>query len=59
MDECEELLLTLQPAVRQAQLQLMECEKELSSHQLAYQAEKQGITQRIEQYTQSITEFDM
>ena len=59
MGECEDIILSLQTALRQAQLQLSECEQEVSTHQENHQSEKQSLKNRIEEYKQSITEMEM
>ena len=59
MGECEDIILSLQTALRQAQLQLTECEQEVSTHQENHQSEKQSLKNRIEEYKQSITEMEM
>ena len=59
MGECEDIILSLQTALRQAQLQLTECEQEVSTHQENHHSEKQSLKNRIEEYKQSITEMEM
>ena len=59
MGECEDIILSLQTALRQAQLQLTECEQEVSTHEENHHSEKQSLKNRIEEYKQSITEMEM